>query len=108
MSRAMNDTLSTTVSGALACLEDFSARLSGAHLACTPCPACDGSMMLVVESGDGNADDPATWIVTLAPGGRLALEAVIDETRLEILAIGPADRILTLLRTLSQPVAVDA
>ena len=108
MSRATNNTRFATVSGALACLEDFSARLSGGPVACTATPSCDGSVMLLVESNADNGDDPSTWIVTLAPGGRLSLEAVVDETRLEIVAVGPADRILSLLRTLVQPVAVDA
>jgi hypothetical protein len=109
MSRASNDPNITTLSGALASLEAFRERLADAALHCTPCPSCDGNVMLLIESADPEAaDDPATWIVTLVPGGRLSLEAVIGETRLEMLAIGPADRILAVLRTLAEPVTVDA
>ena len=111
MTRASHEPHFAAFSAPLACLEDFSERLSGAMLRCTPCPSCDGSVMLLVEStaeDPSGTDDPATWIVTLAPGGRMALESVVDETRPEMLAIGPADRILALLRVLAEPVKVDA
>jgi hypothetical protein len=111
MTRASHETFPATVSGSLARLEEFSERLSGALLACTPCPSLDGKAMLIIESCTPDPDaanDPATWIVTFVAGGRMALEAVVDETRLEMLAIGPADRIVALLKTLAEPVKVDA
>ena len=109
MSRASHEPQIVSLPEALARLEAFSERLSDATLECIPCPSCDGTVMLMIESSAaGEADDPATWLVTLVPGGRLSLEAVVDDTRLEMLAIGPADRILAVLRTLAEPVTVDA
>jgi hypothetical protein len=111
MTRAPHEPHIATVSGPLSCLEAFAERLSDSLLRCTPCPSCDGTVMLLVERNaedEADADDPSSWIVTLVPGGRLSLEAVRDETRLEMLAIGPADRILALLRVLAEPVKVDA
>jgi hypothetical protein len=111
MTRASHEPNAATISGPLSCLEEFGERLSGAMLRCTPCPSCDGTVMLLVERSaedEAGADDPSSWIVTLVPGGRMSLEAVVDETRLEMLAIGPADRILALLRVLAEPVKVNA
>ena len=111
MTRASHEPHFAALSGPLSCLEEFGERLSGAMLRCTPCPSCDGTVMLLVERNaeeEADADDPSNWIVTLVPSGRLSLEAVVDETRLEMLAIGPADRILALLRVLAEPVKVDA
>lgn len=53
---------------------------------------CDGEAMLVLEQ-PGGAGGP-TWVVTASPGGRLRLEAMVDEAHLDLLAEGPVDRIL--------------
>lgn len=109
MSRASHEPHRVALSAPLACLQELSERLSGTMLSCIPCPSCDGTAMLLVEShGADAADEPSTWIVTLVPGGRMALEAVVDEIRLEMLAIGPADRIVALLKAAAEPVKVDA
>ncbi len=57
--------------------------------------SCDGEAMLVVEQA-GDEGGP-TWVVTAAPGGRLRLEAMVDEAHLDLLAEGPVDRILARL-----------
>jgi len=109
MTRALHEPKPAHLAGSLACLEEFSERLSGTGLTCTPCPASDGTAMLLIESATDDADeDPACWIVTLIPCGRMSLEAIVDETRLDMLAIGPADRILALLIALAEPVKVNA
>ncbi len=111
MTRASHEPHFAAPSGPLSCLEEFGDRLSAAMLRSTPCPSCDGTVMLLVERNaedEAGMGDPSSWIVTLVPGGRLSLEAVVDETRLEMLAIGPADRILALLKVLAEPVKVDA
>jgi hypothetical protein len=66
--------------------------------------------MLIVETAApaGDGADPAMWVVSPAACGRLALEAVVNETRFDLLAIGPAERILTLLEALAAPAKVNA
>lgn len=81
---------------ALADLRIVAARLAAwgglVDLDCAAHSSCDGAAMLVVESTAANG--AATWVVTPSPGGRLRLEAMVDEVHLDLLAEGPVDRIL--------------
>ena len=92
-------------------LAAFQERLSGSSLAATASAACDGEAMLIIEHlGGRDADEgaPATWIVTAAGHGQLVLEAVVDEIRLELLVIGPAERVLARLEALASQAVVNA
>jgi hypothetical protein len=81
---------------ALADVRAIAVRLAawggGVNLECVAHASCDGEAMLVVEQA-GGAGGP-TWVVTAATGGRLRLEAMVDEAHLDLLAEGPVDRIL--------------
>jgi len=87
---------------ALADVQVVAARLAawGGHvdLDCIAHASCDGEAMLVVESAGAEG---TTWVVTAAPGGRLRLEAMVDEVHLDLLAEGPVDRILAHLAAIA-------
>ncbi len=60
--------------------------------------SCDGAAILVVETARAGGD--TTWVLTTAPDGRLRLEAMVDESYLDLVAEGPVDRILAYLGTM--------
>ena len=63
-----------------------------------------GPSMLMIEpqSRPMNRGGAATWLVTPVSAGMLRLEAMLGETRLELLAEAPPDRILERLALLSR------
>lgn len=96
------------IDAALEGLSSLGRHLATLHgLDVSPLVGCDGEAMLVVEGPDFEGQSP-TWLVTAAAGRPMMLEAVVDETRLELLAIAPADRILALLGALARRVRIDA
>ena len=94
---------------AFATLAAFQARLSTSSLTATvvASEACEGEAMLVIEM-EGDDEVSATWIVTATAHNQLTLEAVVGEIRLDLVAVGPADRILHRLEALASPAVVNA
>ena len=82
-------------------------QLAGCTL--TLIAGCFAPAILMVENcaADAGPQATATWLVTIASPTTMRLEAMVDDARLDLLAEGPPDWIITQLDTVNRLVILN-